>query len=199
VGLGGEHSLNHVLIGAEGGHVAQRRPDKRRKEGVVARQYQLDIVPQAHRRKMVALLPLRDDPRFEPVEEVAFVCRQLRNGSDDLVQSADVIEQDGNGNQRSAEHQAGLNHVRPDDGLDAADRRIEAGHDGESDDRDEVRTDRGDRLLAELHLPARDEHAVRQYHHERRYEEPRSRRKSAHEQKESRDVALGHGPKRTPR
>src|SRR5438309_2272879 len=140
---------------------------------------------------MVALLPLRDDPRYEPMEEVAILCRQLGNGSDDLVQSADVIEQDGNGNQRSAEHQAGLNHVRPDDGLDAADRRIEAGHDGESDDRDEVWTDRGDRLLAELHLPARDEHAVRQYHHERRYEEPRSRRKSAHEQKESRDVALG--------
>src|SRR5206468_3435600 len=48
-----------------------------------------------------------------------------------------------------------------------------------------------DRLLTELHLPARDEHAVRQHHHERRDEEPRSRRKSAHEQKESRNVALG--------
>src|SRR2546426_7721650 len=59
---------------------------------------------------MVALLPLRDDARFEPVEEVAFVCSQLRDGSDDFMQSADVIEQGGNGNQRSAEHQAGLNH-----------------------------------------------------------------------------------------
>src|SRR5881296_1722056 len=140
---------------------------------------------------MVALLPLRDDARFEPVEEVAFVCRQLRDSSDYLMQSTDMIEQGGNGNQRSAEHQAGLNHVRPDDGLDAAERRIEAGHDGESDDRDEVGTDRRDRLLAELNLPARDEHAVRQHHHERRDEEPRSRRKSAHEQKESRNVALG--------
>ena len=80
---------------------------------------------------MVALLPLRDDARFEPMEEVAFVCRQLRDGSDDLMQSTDMSEQGGNGNQRSAEHQAGLNHVRPDDGLDAAERRIEAGHDGE--------------------------------------------------------------------
>jgi len=42
VGLGGEHSLNHVLIGCRRRHVAQRRPDERRKEGVVARQYQLD-------------------------------------------------------------------------------------------------------------------------------------------------------------
>ena len=82
VGLGGEHPLNHVLIGAEGGHVAQRRPDERGKEGVVARQYQLDVVPQAHRRKMVALLPPRDDARFEAVEDVAFVGSQLRDGSD---------------------------------------------------------------------------------------------------------------------
>src|SRR5213593_9243 len=140
---------------------------------------------------MVALLPLPDDARFEPVEEVAFVCRQLRDGSDDLMQSADVTEQGGNGNQRSAEHQAGLNHVRPDDGLDAAERRIEEGHDGESDDRDEVGTDRSDCLLAELNLPASDEHAVRQHHHERRDEEPRSRRQCSHEQEESRDVALG--------
>src|SRR3989454_1935639 len=140
---------------------------------------------------MVALLPLRDDARFEAVEEVAGVCRHRRNGSDDITKSADVIEQGGNGNQGSAEHQAGLNHVRPDDGLDATDRRIEAGHDGESDDRDEVGTDRGDRLLAELHLPARDEHAVCQHHHERRYEEPRSRRQCTHEQKECRDVPLG--------
>jgi len=67
---------------------------------------------------MVALLPLRDDPRFEPVEDVAFVCRQCGTARMISWQSADVIEQDGNGNQRSAEHQAGLNHVRPDDGLD---------------------------------------------------------------------------------
>ena len=102
-----------------------------------------------------------------------------------------MIEQGGNGNQGSAEHQAGLNHVRPDDGLDATDRRVDAGHDGESDDRNEVGTDRGDRLLAELHPPTCDEHAVRQHHHERRDEEPRSRRKSTHEQKEGRDVTLG--------
>src|SRR2546422_4355026 len=54
------------------------------RSGVVARQNQLDGVPQAHRRKLVALLPLRDPARFEPVEEVAFVGGQLRDGPDDL-------------------------------------------------------------------------------------------------------------------
>src|SRR3989442_1066975 len=100
----------------------------------------------------------------------------VRDGPDALVESADVIEQRANGNQRAAEHQAGLNQVRPDDGLDSAERRIEAGDEGEGDDRDEIGTDRRDRLLAELHLSARDEHAVRQHHHERGDEEPRSRR-----------------------
>src|SRR5207249_4933177 len=167
---------------------------ERREEGVVARENQLDGVPQAHRRKLVALLPLRDDARFEPVEEVAFVGGQLRDGPDDLVESADVIEQRANGNQRAAEHQAGLNQVRPDDGLDSAERRIEAGDEGEGDDRDEIGTDRRDRLLAELHLSAGYEHAVRQHHHERGNEEPRSRRQRPHEQEEGGDVALGPRP-----
>jgi hypothetical protein len=34
-----------------------------------------------------------DHARFEPVEEVAFVGGQLRDGPDDLGESADVIEQ----------------------------------------------------------------------------------------------------------
>jgi len=29
VGFGRQHPLNHVLIGAEGGHVTDRRPDQR--------------------------------------------------------------------------------------------------------------------------------------------------------------------------
>ena len=119
---------------------------------------------------------------------------QLRNGPDNLVEPADVIEQRGNGNQGAAEHQAGLNQVRPDDGLDPAGRRIEAGDDGQDDDRDEIRTHRRDRLLAEMHLPARDEHAVGQDHNERRDEEPCSRRQSPHEQEEGRDGALGQRP-----
>src|SRR2546427_1705547 len=53
---------------------------------------------------------------------------------------------------------------------------------------------RCDRLLAELHLSARYEHAVRQHHHERGYEEPRSRRQRPHKQEEGRDVALGPRP-----
>ena len=122
------------------------------------------------------------------------MCGQLGDGQDDLVQSADMVEESANGNQRAAEHQAGLNHVRPDDGLDSADRRIDAGDDGEGDDRDDVGTDRRHRLLAELHLSARYEHAVRQHHHERWYEEPRSRRQSPHKQEEGGDVALGQRP-----
>src|SRR2546430_10802605 len=60
----------------------------------------------------------------------AFMGGQLRNGPDNLVEPADVIEQRGNGNQVAAEHQAGLNHVRPDDGLDPAGRGIESADDG---------------------------------------------------------------------
>src|SRR5439155_7652866 len=62
------------------------------------------------------------------------------------------------------------------------------------DGRDEIGTDRRDRLLAELHLSTRDEHAVRQHHHERGDEEPRSRRQRPHEQEEGGDVALGPRP-----
>ena len=70
------------------------------------------------------------------------------------MKSADVIEQRADGDQRATEHQAGLNHVRPDHGLDSAERGVETGDEGESDDRDEIGTDRRHRLLAELHFPA---------------------------------------------
>ena len=116
---------------------------------------------------------------------------QLRNGPDDLPESAEMTEQGADGNQGAAEHQARLNHIRPDDGLDAADRRIQAGDDREGDDRGQIGTDRGDGLLAELHLPARCEHAVGHDHHQRRDEEPRARGQGPHEEKEGRDEALG--------
>jgi len=115
---------------------------------------------------MVTLLPARHGARFEAKEEVAFVGGQLRDDPDDLTQSANMLKQGKDSNQRAAEHQARLNHVRPDDSFDPAHCRIDAGDDRQRDDRDEVGTDRGHRLLAELHLPTRDEDAIGQHHHE---------------------------------
>ena len=80
MGLRGQHSLHHVLIGAEGRHVAQRRPDERGEQRVVAREDQADVVPHAERRELVALLPVCDDARFEAVQEIPLVGLQLRHG-----------------------------------------------------------------------------------------------------------------------
>ena len=45
VALGRQHALHHILVGAEGGHVAERYPDKCGEQCIVAGEDQLDILP----------------------------------------------------------------------------------------------------------------------------------------------------------